>query len=59
MTEKEINFVLTMMAGSGCWVCVCCVPILSANPSSKVGRFIFQFGISLVFGAMFLAQILQ
>lgn len=40
MTEKEINFVLTMMAVSGCWTCVCCVPTLSANPSSKAGRFI-------------------
>lgn len=59
MTEKEINFVLTMMAVSGCWACACCVPTLSANPSSKAGRFIFQFGISLVFGAIFLAQILQ
>ncbi|MEG0515199.1 MAG: hypothetical protein RR523_06090 [Cetobacterium sp.] len=59
MTEKEINFVLTMMAVSGCWVCTCCVPILSANPSSKAGRFIFKFGMSLVLGAIFLAQILQ
>lgn len=59
MTEKEINFVLTMVSALGFCICLCCVLILSANPSSKVGKFIFQFGISLVLGAMFLAQILQ
>lgn len=59
MTEKEINCVLTMVVALGTCICLCCVPILSANPSSKVGKFIFQFGTSLVFGAIFLAQILQ
>lgn len=58
MTEKEIDFVLRMMAVSGSWICVCCVPSLSNNPSSKVGRYIFLFGVSLVIGAIFLAKIL-
>lgn len=57
MTEKEIEFLLRIMAVSGCWICVCCVPSLSNNPSSKVGRYIFQFGVSLVIGAIFLAEI--
>lgn len=56
MTEKEINFVLIMMVASGWGIGLYS---LSVDSSSKVGGFIFQFGISLVIGAMILAQILQ
>lgn len=59
MDEAKINLLLRGMAVFGSTICLCCVPSLSNNPSWKAGRFIFQFGVSLVLGAIFISKIME